>query len=506
MRFFFYLQADGDLLEEELDDIWEKAPKFPDVTASAARIDVDSFVQVYRDIDDLFEDDSEESNPEQPAAAVREPTETKETPAADDQTEDTDKTMEDELESVFNSIADDNGLISKQALMNWDEIEKLLSDGLLGADEFEELWGKTKKSLGADDKLDIDGFLSFNVALDSLFEFSDEEMEEDNDDDSAVEGIVGNQLVEEGDRSPQELFALLAGADCLVSKGDLMRWAELLELIEEGDLTMSELDEIFSASAVAEKLDETRFLALYKAIDDLFEYDVNDKSDESSESFTDGQKVPEDVTTNDPPSSKTTLLGMLEVLNEDNDLLPCGLEASDREQANILKVINTLEQESSNLIRSKQGAVDENDLAGNWELLYSSSSAMKFNKGLSGLGGSFPNGKFGGLKMRLDSSKFMSDVEYTERISVTPEAASFDVTVTGDWTLRQSISLFTGEPSITLAITPERVNYGPTSTRADHWKSLGPLNMLDVAYLDKDLRIMRGSTSLDTVFVFRRVA
>jgi hypothetical protein len=491
------------LLAEELDDIWEKAPKFPDVTASAARIDVDSFVQVYRDIDDLFEDDGEESNPEQSTAAALEPTETKETPQVDDQTEDVDKTMEDELESVFNSIADGNGLISKQALMNWDEIEKLVSDGLLGSDEFEELWGKTKKSLGADDKLDIDGFLSFNVALDSLFEFSDEEMEEDDDDDSVGEDMVRGQLVEEGDRSPQELFASLTGADGLVSKGDLMRWAELLELIDEGELSMSELDGIFTANAVAEKLDETRFLAFYKAIDDLFEYDVNDESDESS---TADQKVPGAVATNDPPSSKTTLLGMLEALNEDNDLLPCGLEASDREQANILKVINMLEQESANLIRSKQGVVDENDLAGNWELVYSSSSAMKFNKGLSGLGGSFPNGKFGGLKMRLDSSKYMSDVEYTERISVTPEAASFDVTVTGDWTLRQSISLFTGEPSITLAITPERVNYGPTSTRADHWKSLGPLNMLDVAYLDKDLRIMRGSTSLDTVFVFRRVA
>ena len=129
---------------------------------------------------------------------------------------------------------------------------------------------------------------------------------------------------------------------------------------------------------------------------------------------------------------------------------------------------------------------------------------MKFNKGLSGLGGSFPNGKFDGLKQRLDSSKFMADVEYTERISVTPDTASFDVRVTGDWDLRQSVSLFTGDPSIVLQIEPDRVEYGPTSTRADHWKSLGPLNMLDVAYLDEDLRIMRGNTSVDTIFIFQR--
>jgi hypothetical protein len=99
----------------------------------------------------------------------------------------------------------------------------------------------------------------------------------------------------------------------------------------------------------------------------------------------------------------------------------------------------------------------------------------------------------------------MTDVEYVERISVNPESASFDVRVSGVWDLRQSVSLFTGEPSIVLQVEPDRVEYGPTSTRADHWKSLGPLNMLDVAYLDNDLRIMRGNTSLDTIFIFRRL-
>jgi hypothetical protein len=51
------LLEDGDLLEAEFNDIWEAAPKFP---TCAERIDVDSFVQIYRDIDDLFEDQDEE--------------------------------------------------------------------------------------------------------------------------------------------------------------------------------------------------------------------------------------------------------------------------------------------------------------------------------------------------------------------------------------------------------------------------------------------------------------
>ena len=131
---------------------------------------------------------------------------------------------------------------------------------------------------------------------------------------------------------------------------------------------------------------------------------------------------------------------------------------------------------------------------------------MKFNKGLSGLGGSFPNGRFGNLKQTLTATKFLTDVEYVEHIEVSPKSASFDVTVTVTWDLRKSVSLFTGEPSVVMSVQPDRVSYGPTSTRADHWKSLGPMNMLDISYLDEDLRIMRGNTSVENLFVFRRIS
>lgn len=38
-------QTDGDLMKEELTEIWDAAPKFPEVDVSDERIDVDSFVQ-----------------------------------------------------------------------------------------------------------------------------------------------------------------------------------------------------------------------------------------------------------------------------------------------------------------------------------------------------------------------------------------------------------------------------------------------------------------------------
>ena len=55
----FALQKEGDLLKDELDQLWESAPKFQG--SKEERIDLDSFVQIYRDIDDLFEEDEQPS-------------------------------------------------------------------------------------------------------------------------------------------------------------------------------------------------------------------------------------------------------------------------------------------------------------------------------------------------------------------------------------------------------------------------------------------------------------
>ena len=80
-----------------------------------------------------------------------------------------------------------------------------------------------------------------------------------------------------------------------------------------------------------------------------------------------------------------------------------------------------------------------------------------------------------------------------------------DVKITGDWDIRTEVSLFTGRPSNVLSVTPDRVVYGSRSDKADHWKSLGPMNLLVLSYLDNDLRIMRGNTSTDTLFIWKRV-
>ena len=444
-------QAEGDLLPEELTDIWRTAPKFPD---GKTRIDVDSFVQIYRDVDDLFEEEEEEGSPTEDVTA---------TISDDDETDKNEDTMEAELETVFITICDKDSLIAKDNLKKWDEIQKLLSEGLLGEDEFDQIWEETPKSPGSN-RLDVDGFLSFNVALDGLFEFDDDDLDEDivqneieEDTQPVSSAPKAMKMVDGDDLPPGVLFAALADDEYMVGMDELKCWRELQEWLEDGDLLPLELQTIYErhVSSGSEKLNEDSFVKLYNDIDSLFE-EVEDDDQQKEDIMSQNEQ-------NQRSAAKEDLIDLISIIDEESENLPCGLDATERDQKQILNIVSALEEDPTNLIRQKSGTIEMEDVSGTWELMYSSSSAMKFNKGLSGLGGSFPNGKFAGLKQRLQASKYMTDLEYIERIEVTPSTASFDVRVDGGWELRTSVSLFTGQPSTVLYVEPDKVTYGPVS-------------------------------------------
>jgi hypothetical protein len=373
------------LLEAEFNDIWEAAPKFP---TCAERIDVDSFVQIYRDIDDLFEDQDEEEE----GGAVENNTQVVHVPE-DDDGDDADQELL-EATMMFGQIANTNGLVSKQALLEWEEISKLLSDGLLSRDEFDEIWRKTPKT--NDELINTEGFQSFNTALDDLFDFEE-------NDDIAVESPLSEsattrEMVDGSDLPPAVLFAALANEDYLVGMEELKRWSELQEMLEDESLLPLELESIYDNVPKAQGvdlLDEAGFVALYNEIDSLFE-EVDDDEDEEKQPSAEPSLANE---------AKVQLLALMDQINSDGDRLPCGLESTEREEKVVMDIVNQLEQAPSNVVTQKKGNIQLTDMAGSWELLYSSSSAMKFNKGLSGLGGSVPNGKFAGLVQNLQASK-----------------------------------------------------------------------------------------------------
>ena len=305
---------------EEWNDIWEAAPKDKDAT----RVDVDSFVQIYRDVDDLFEDEEDE--------------EVKETMAVDtddDIEEEKDfleEDMDEELSAAFQSVCNDDGLVSKEALKQWDEVQKLLAEGLVGEDEFDDLWDTAVKSPGTEDGLlNVAGFLSFNVALDGLFEF-DEDDDDGDDEETEIEAKLDSApraMVVEGDNPPSVLFSQLADQTYLVGMEELKLWTELQDMLNEGDLLTSELQDIFDKYAAEDpsgKLTEDTFQKLYDGIDALFE----DDGDAENESELTQQAPPEQQSAD---KVKQDLLDFLNLIDEDDEeLLPCGLDATEADQ------------------------------------------------------------------------------------------------------------------------------------------------------------------------------
>ena len=474
-------------------------------SSSEQRIDVDSFIQIYRDIDDIFEDieedeqfDSklhdtkthdEESNlmskPKVDSTQYEE-IEIFEEEGADPEIPTQNEQM---LEQAFNNICNNKKLVSKEALENWSEIKTLFEDGLLGQDEFDSMWEKTAKSPGLSDMIDVDGFLSFNVALDDLFEIED--IEEDNSSDEATQ----IPMFYADDLPPGVIFAEIANKDSLVGMNELRSWGDLQEMLRDGDLLPIELQNLYDQIPKAtgtDALDEAGFEQLFNAIEDLFE--------DGDEDITKPDTAMEEENTT--PKLKNDLLNLIAKLSNDGDKLPCGLEDDETQAELVLDRVLALEAAPSNMVSRSDAEISPANVAGKWELLYTTSSTMKFNQGLSGLV-PIGTGKFVGLTQSLVASKYLQDVEYIEKIAAGP--AQFEVKVNGSWELRSSVSLFTGSKSVSLSVEPDKVTYWGPTTRADHWKSLGPLNLLDIAYLDDDLRIMRGTTATTNVFIFKRI-
>lgn len=505
----------GDLLKEELDTIWKI------YVAQEEKIDIPGFIQLYRTIDDLFEtiDDDENQTTtttvwggkvnvtENGATVIWE----KNIESNNNNEEANDEEEEEELKQVFATLTGsttNSGEISFSQLWQWDEVSSLVNDGMLDADEFALLWNKAG---GNEAGLDIHGFIQFNIALDELFDFDDDDDNNDNEDNGTATPLP---MITEQDLPSGVLFTLLSNnnSNNLVGKTELSCWGELMDMLTMGDVTESELDVLFDsipkATGTTDMLDEVGFVLFYNGIDNMFE-DDDDASEERKSGS--GRMDKGGVTKKMPSDEKELKEELLELLDDiakasaEDGRQMCGLDSSELEQERVLEVVSELERELYNRVVSyESGGVgaSKEELVGIWELIYSSSSTMKYNEGLSGLAGGLT--RFGGVQQTLMATKYLSDVEYTEQVIGKVGGKSFAVKVTGDWELRTDISLFTGKPSNVLAVTPDKVIYGPRSDKADHWKSLGPMNLLVLSYLDEDLRIMRGNTSTDTLFIWRR--
>jgi hypothetical protein len=117
------------------------------------------------------------------------------------------------------------------------------------------------------------------------------------------------------------------------------------------------------------------------------------------------------------------------------------------------------------------GKINAAMVIGEWELLCTSSTAMIINKSLSGLGRSTSDmAQFSRLVQKLAGSKLLGKCEYIETFGNDVES-SFDVTITGEWTLRDDRNPFTGMPMTVLWVELEKLMYGGVTNKAADWQS-----------------------------------
>jgi hypothetical protein len=389
----------GDLEEQELKGFWSAAISKPDDGA----IDFAAFATIYRSVDELFEDDGDDSD-----AVVNTASDSTSSSTAGE-------TDETQLAAAFDTLSDDNMLLSKEALQEWDEIKQLVNENLLGQNELDSLW---KQAAGDKSTIDSKGFLDFNSALDELFEAEEGEA------DATAPNPAAGMMVEGDDLDPEEIFNMLAEKDMLVGFEDLKRWGELQEILDEGELLPNELQSMFEtvskSTDITTKLDQNGFVTLYNAIDSLFEVDEGEDQEDSVVMDIPESTVAEFSSTSAPTSSDTKqkLVDLLDSMavndNEDDKqdadeegeaALPCGLTCDEKTEAAVAELVGALETEASNMILASGFSMSETDLTGEWDLMFTNSGMMKFNQGLSGLGGSVPNGKFSGLRQKLTASK-----------------------------------------------------------------------------------------------------
>ncbi|KAG5181558.1 hypothetical protein JKP88DRAFT_290792, partial [Tribonema minus] len=199
------------------------------------------------------------------------------------------ETQEDDLLDAFEMICDEDGLLSLEAFLQFDEVSALLEDGLLGTDEVEQIWLAVAGSKAS--KLGREGFMEAFGKVDELFE----DFEEPDDavptelsmnGDAASPASDGVPVAdEEVDEDLATAFVSLAGSrQGAITLEQLLRWQEVRGLIDEEQLTEDEVTSLFQGCLTkgSDTLTLSGFARFNAGLDDLFEDDLSALVSESA--------------------------------------------------------------------------------------------------------------------------------------------------------------------------------------------------------------------------------
>lgn len=464
--------------------------------------DLEGFLAVHARVDALFEEDEDE----------------------EDGFEDEEEEQEQDVPAAPAAPAAavvPPGAMTLAAFLASPDVARYVEEGLLEEAEVTELWAAecTRAKLpAADAPLGRDGQMNVYAAIEELFEEDDEE--EEAPAAPAAAAAVPAPAVEEAAPLGEdpEVWRAFAGA----SRGGRMELAgflaagEMPELLRDELLTQEEARRIWAGVAGAgadASVDLAGYKRLLAAVDELF---VDDDEEEEEAVAAPAAAAPASVAAataaapaeapiaaESPAAARAELEGLLRSVEFAGLLDPDDANVKTRDEAVAALVEAMLDDEANLAVRDDLEIADlEKAIEGDWDLAYSTSRTMRFNRGLSGLGSSLPKAEFLGFEQRIVVNGYAFETVYTEKLKTL--GRPLDVVVEGAWELKDVVSIMDGEVCLIMDVLPAQIQYGFITERLETgWKGVRVLNRCELLYLDEQLRIMKGQSN-DSYFVFKR--
>ena len=464
--------------------------------------DLEGFLAVQARIDALFEDDDDE----------------------EDDDEDDDEPVAAAAAPAAPAAVVPPGAMTLSAFLASLDVARYVEEGLVSPQEVQGLWAtecRKGKLPGADAPLGRAAQMNVYAAIEELLEDVDEDEEEEDEPaaapaaapsaaDKAAALDAAAAAVPLGEAPEVWRAFVSASRDGEMDLKGFLKAGEMPELLREELLTQDEARRIWAkVAAGSDAVDLAGYKRLLAAVDEIF-VDGDEEDDEEEGQAPEPEPVPAAAAAaapapvaESPAAARADLVSLLTNVQFAGLLDPDGPDVKARDEAVGALVEAMLDAEENLAVQDELEIKElERAIEGDWDLVYTTSRTMRFNRGLSGLGSSLPKAEFLGFEQKIVVNGYAFETVYTERLKTLGQ--SLDVVVEGAWELKDVVSIMDGEVCLTMDVLPAIIKYGFITEKLETgWKGVRVLNRCELLYLDKTWRVMKGQSN-DSYFVFKR--
>eukprot|EP00440_Ansanella_granifera_P059707 gb/GFBE01064712.1/.p1 GENE.gb/GFBE01064712.1/~~gb/GFBE01064712.1/.p1 ORF type:complete len:619 (+),score=183.64 gb/GFBE01064712.1/:1-1857(+) len=348
------------------------------------------------------------------------------------------------------------------------------------------------------------------------------EDEDDFEDDkfAATEGMAapaaggGRQNVE-----ITKLFRQACNEDNLLSFEALQKISEFKSLIEDGDMTEDELEDMWDEMPKkGDCIDVLAFRDLLAKVDELFEYVEEDEEEDPAAKamVQSGERGLANPNKREMKTVKEELMAAIERY-EAELTRPCGMDGREELDGELVKLAGELED----VWRDSAGNLNDFDastLSGDWEMIFTTSGKMRR------WGGVLNNGReVKGVWEALVQNFAVSDEEdyneYDMEEVYTCAGASIDdpeielsMRGQGSWKVGIQQNVVTGEEDLVLKMDITGVEYDTPEDRPEICgektlmsQMVRTFSYMFLSYMDDDIRVMRTSLTGKSLYIFQRI-